>query len=152
MRSVSQAIEMLDISKKNNSPIFNGLEKLKDYSKTKINWLKEVPTINEVSEKLLLSTKSLKKDKKVLVRKGSYSRNWQEVIIASSDGTYATDIRLHQTVGINIIANDAQYRSNGSRRFGSHGIPNEFRLWDHEKAANEVYESSMNMLLSLIHI
>ena len=46
----------------------------------------------------------------------------------------------------NIIANDAQYRSNGSRRFGSHGIPNEFRLWDHEKASNEVYESSMNML------
>ncbi len=146
MRSISQAIEMLDISKKTNKLIFNGLEKLKDYSQSKINWLNEVPTINEVSEKLLLSTKSLKKDKKVAVRKGSYARNWQEVIIASSDGTYATDIRLHQTVGLNIIANDAQYRSNGSRRFGSHGIPNEFRLWDHEKASNEVYESSMNML------
>ena len=146
MRSISQAIEMLDISDKNNSSIFNGLKKLKDYSKSKINWLTEVPTINEVSEKLLLSTKSLKKDKKVVVRKGSYSRNWQEVIIASSDGTYATDIRLHQTVGLNIIANDAQYRSSGSRRFGSHGIPNEFQLWDHEKAANEVYETSMNML------
>ena len=146
MRSISQAIEMLDISEKTNNSIFNGLNKLRDYSKSKINWLTEVPTINEVSEKLLLSTKSLKKDKKVVVRKGSYSRNWQEVIIASSDGTYATDIRLHQTVGLNIIANDAQYRSSGSRRFGSHGIPNEFKSWDHEKAANEVYESSMNML------
>ena len=146
MRSISQAIEMLDISEKTNNSIFNGLNKLKDYSKSKIDWLREVPTINEVSEKLLLSTKSLKKDKKVVVRKGSYSRNWQEVIIASSDGTYATDIRLHQTVGLNIIANDAQYRSSGSRRFGSHGIPNEFKSWDHEKAANEVYESSMNML------
>ncbi len=146
MRSISQAIEMLDISKKTNKLIFYGLEKLKDYSKSKSNWLNDVPTINEVSEKLLLSTKSLKKDKKVVVRKGSYARNWQEVIIASSDGTYATDIRLHQTVGLNIIANDAQYRSNGSRRFGSHGIPNEFSLWDHEKASNEVYESSMNML------
>ena len=146
MRSISQAIEMLDISKKNNNSNFNGLDKLKNYSNSKIDWLNEVPTINEVSEKLLLSTKSLKKDKKVVVRKGSYARNWQEVIIASSDGTYATDIRLHQTVGLNIIANDAQYRSNGSRRFGSHGIPNEFRLWDHEKAANEVYETSMNML------
>ena len=146
MRSISQAIEMLDISEKTNNSIFNGLNKLRDYSKSKINWLTEVPTINEVSEKLLLSTKSLKKDKKVVVRKGSYSRNWQEIIIASSDGTYATDIRLHQTVGLNIIANDAQYRSSGSRRFGSHGIPNEFKSWDHEKAANEVYESSMNML------
>ncbi|MDC3118620.1 TldD/PmbA family protein [Prochlorococcus sp. AH-716-K03] len=146
MRSVSQAIEMLDISQKSSNSIFNGLKKLKNYSERKIDWINEVPTINEVSEKLLLSTKSLKKNKKVVVRKGSYSRNWQEVIIASSDGTYATDIRLHQTVGLNIIANDAQYRSNGSRRFGSHGIPNEFRLWDHEKAAYEVYESSMNML------
>ena len=146
MRSISQAIEMLDISEKTNNYIFNGLNNLRDYSKSKINWLTEVPTINEVSEKLLLSTKSLKQDKKVVVRKGSYSRNWQEVIIASSDGTYATDIRLHQTVGLNIISNDAQYRSSGSRRFGSHGIPNEFKSWDHEKAANEVYESSMNML------
>ena len=146
MRSISQAIEMLDISEKTNNSIFNGLNNLRDYSKSKINWLTEVPTINEVSEKLLLGTKSLKQDKKVVVRKGSYSRNWQEVIIASSDGTYATDIRLHQTVGLNIIANDAQYRSSGSRRFGSHGIPNEFKSWDHEKAANEVYESSMNML------
>ncbi len=146
MRSISQAIQMLDISEKTNNSIFNGLYKLRDYSKSKIDWLTEVPTINEVSEKLLLSTKALKKDKKVAVRKGSYTRNWQEVIIASSDGTYATDIRLHQTVGLNIIANDAQYRSSGSRRFGSHGIPNEFKSWDHEKAANEVYESSMNML------
>ena len=150
MRSISQAIEMLDISEKTNKSIFNGLNKLRDYSKSKINWLTEVPTINEVSEKLLLSTKSLKKDKKVVVRKGSYSRNWQEVIIASSDGTYATDIRLHQTVGLNIISNDAQYRSSGSRRFGSHGIPNEFKSWDHEKAANEVYESSMNMLSQIM--
>ena len=146
MRAILQAIEMLDISQQTNNTIFHGLDKLRDYSNLKTNWIKEVPTINEVSEKLLLSTKSLKKDKKVVVRKGSYSRNWQEVIIASSDGTYATDIRLHQTVGLNIIANDAQYRSNGSRRYGSHGIPNEFRSWDHEKAANEVYESSMNML------
>ena len=67
MRSISQAIEMLDISKKTNKLIFNGLEKLKDYSKSKINWLNEVPTINEVSEKLLLSTKSLRKDKNCLL-------------------------------------------------------------------------------------
>ena len=64
MRSISQAIEMLNISKKTNNTNFNGLEKLKDYSKSKINWLNEVPTINEVSEKLLFSTKSLKRIRK----------------------------------------------------------------------------------------
>ena len=145
MRSVSQAIEMLDISEKKNKELFRGLNELKDYSASKKTWIEEIPTINEISEKLILSTNSLNKNK-IIVRKGSYSRNWQEVIIASSDGTYATDIRLHQTVGLNVIASDAQYRSNGSKRFGSSGMPNEFRFWDHEKAANEVYESSMNML------
>ena len=145
MRSVSQAIEMLDISDKKNKELFRGINELKDYSASKKNWIEEIPTINEISEKLIQSTNSLNKNK-IIVRKGSYSRNWQEVIIASSDGTYATDIRLHQTVGLNVIASDAQYRSNGSRRFGSSGMPNEFRFWDHEKAANEVYESSMNML------
>ena len=146
IRSVSQAIEMLDISDKKNNINFSGLDKLRDYSSSKKSWIDEIPSIHEISEKLILSTNSLKKSDKIVVRKGSYSRNWQEVIIAASDGTYATDIRLHQTVGLNVIANDAQYRSNGSRRFGSSGMPNEFRLWDHEKSANEVFESSMNML------
>ncbi len=146
MRSISQAIEMLDINNKTNNIIFNGLNKIKNYSKSKQNWIDDVPTIHEISEKLLLSTKSLKKNNKIIVRKGSYSRNCQEVIIASSDGTYVTDIRLHQTVGLNVMASEAQYRSSGSRRFGSSGLPNEFRFWDHEKAANEVFESSMKML------
>ena len=53
---------------------------------------------------------------------------------------------MHQTVGLNVIASDAQYRSSGSRRFGSSGKPHEFRLWDHEKASNDVFESSMSML------
>ena len=146
MRAISQAIEMLDIAQNKKNCSFNGLDNLRDYTTLKKNWIDEVPSIHEVSEKLLRSTMSLKKDKKIVVRKGSYSRNWQEVIIASSDGTYVTDIRLHQTVGLNVIANDAQYRSNSSKRFGSSGMPNEFKFWDHEKAANDVYESSMNML------
>ena len=53
---------------------------------------------------------------------------------------------MHQTVGLNVIASDAQYRSSGSRRFGSSGMPNKFRLWDHEQAANDVFESAMNMM------
>ena len=120
MRSVSQAIEMLDITD-NKKEVFNGLNKHRDYSLSKQKWINEVPSIHEISEKLLFSTKSLKKNNKIITRKGSYSRNLQEVIIASSDGTYVSDIRLHQTVGLNVIASDAQYRSSGSRRFGSSG-------------------------------
>ena len=143
--SISQAIEMLDI---NATRIrrFEGLENMRNYSINKNTWLESIPTINEIGEKLLSSTKYLKKEEKVNVRKGSYARNWQKVIIASSDGTFAKDIRLHQTVGLNVIALDKQYRSSGSRRFGSSDSPNEFKNWDHEEAANEVLDSSMNML------
>ena len=143
--SISQAIEMLDI---NATTIrrFEGLENMRNYSISKNTWLESIPTINEIGEKLLSSTKYLKKEEKVNVRKGSYARNWQKVIIASSDGTFAKDIRLHQTVGLNVIALDKQYRSSGSRRFGSSDSPNEFKNWDHEEAANEVLDSSMNML------
>ena len=143
--SISQAIEMLDI---NATTIrrFEGLENMRNYSIDKNTWLESIPTINEIGEKLLSSTKFLKKEEKVNVRKGSYARNWQKVIIASSDGTFAKDIRLHQTVGLNVIALDKQYRSSGSRRFGSSDSPNEFKNWDHEEAANEVLDSSMNML------
>ncbi len=143
--SISQAIEMLDI---NATTIrrFEGLENIRNYSSNKNEWLESIPTINEIGEKLLSSTKYLKKEEKVNVRKGSYARNWQKVIIASSDGTFAKDIRLHQTVGLNVIALDKQYRSSGSRRFGSSDSPNEFKNWDHEEAANEVLDSSMNML------
>ncbi len=143
--SITQAIEMLDI---NSTAIkrFEGLENLRDYSIEKNSWLETIPTINEIGEKLLSSTNFLKKEEKVNVRKGSYARNWQKVIIASSDGTFAKDIRLHQTVGLNVIALDKQYRSSGSRRFGSSDSPHEFKNWNHEEAANEVLDSSMNML------
>jgi len=143
--SLTQAIEMLDIDS-TTIRRFEGLENIRNYSIDKNTWIESIPTVNEIGEKLLLSTNFLKKEEKVNVRKGSYARNWQKVIIASSDGTFAKDIRLHQTVGLNVIALDKQYRSSGSRRFGSSDSPNEFKNWNHEEAANEVLESSMNML------
>tara|TARA_Y100000589_G_scaffold38290_1_gene32024 strand:+ start:1687 stop:3108 length:1422 start_codon:yes stop_codon:yes gene_type:complete len=145
IRSIIQAVEMLDITFKSNRT-FEGLDELRNYSEIKNNWLDTLPSVNEIGEKLLLSTNALKKDAKVQVRKGSYARNWQQVLIASSDGTFAKDIRLHQTVGLNLIATDRQYRSSGSRRFGSADNPDDLRSWNHEKAADEVYESSMSML------
>ncbi len=146
INSINQAVEMLDIDKLKTKKSFNGFERLRNFTETKNNWLKQIPEINELERKLLDSTNYLKKDNRIKVRKGSYSRNWQQVLIASSDGTFAKDIRLHQTVGLNVIATDKQYRSSGSRRFGSSDNPEDFKLWDAEKAADEVLESSMNML------
>jgi len=60
MKSVSQAIEMLDITD-NKKELFNGLNKHRDYSLSKKKWINEVPSIHEISEKLLASTNSSKK-------------------------------------------------------------------------------------------
>ena len=103
MSSIKQAAEMLDIDKVYANEGFNGLEGLRDFSEPKNSWLNQIPEINEIEKKLLDSTNYLKKDNKINVRKGSYSRNWQQVLIASSDGTFAKDIRLHQTVGLNVL-------------------------------------------------
>ena len=146
IKSISQAVQMLDITETSSYEDFQGLEDLRNYSKRKNDWLKNLPSVDEIGEKLLQSTASLKKDPKVNIRKSSYARNWQQVLIASSDGTFAKDIRLHQTVGLNLIAIDKQYRSSGSRRFGSSDNPNDLRNWDYENASNEVLESSMSML------
>ena len=146
INSITQAVEMLDINTESIISKFEGLESLRNYSTKKNTWLDTIPTIYEIGDKLLSSTKLLSTEKKINVRKGSYSRNWQKVIIASSDGTFAKDIRLHQTVGLNVIASDKNHRSSGSRRFGSSDNPNDFKNWNHEEASNEVLESSMNML------
>tara|TARA_B100000963_G_scaffold217913_1_gene190006 strand:+ start:940 stop:2364 length:1425 start_codon:yes stop_codon:yes gene_type:complete len=146
INSITQAIEMLDIDSKSDIKKFEGLENIRNYSVSKNNWIDTIPNVKEIGDKLLSSTKLLNREKKVDVRKGSYARNWQKVIIASSDGTFAKDIRLHQTVGLNVIAKDKQYSSSGSRRFGSADSPNDFKNWDSEQAANEVLESSLNML------
>ena len=52
MRSVSQAIEMLDITNNNKGDSFNGLNEHTDYSLSKKKWINEVPSIHEISEKL----------------------------------------------------------------------------------------------------
>ena len=96
---------------------------------------------------MLEATNSLAdKNKNLQVRRASYSRNWQEVLVAASDGVFSRDIRLHQTVGINVIAQKDKHRSTSARRYGSSGNPDDLRNWDIEKSACELNESAQKML------
>ena len=146
--SLSQALRMLGLEiTTNNSLKFEGLKSLEDFGITKNNWLEQSPNLNESTIKLLDSTKSLaNKNKNLQVRRASYSRNWQEVLVAASDGVFARDIRLHQTVGINVIAIKDQNRSTSARRYGSSGNPNDLRNWDIEQSSSELNESAQKML------
>ncbi len=146
--ALSQALGMLGlvIGSKNKSN-FDGLNFLTDYGKDKNNWLETSPDLNESTIKLLESTSLLsKKNNNLQVRRASYSRNWQEVIVAASDGVFARDIRLHQTVGINVIAINKKNRSTSARRYGSSGNPNDLRNWNIDQSVTELNESAQRML------
>jgi TldD protein len=80
------------------------------------------------------------------VRRASYARDWQEVLVAASDGTFARDIRLHQSAGLNVLAADGDHRASIGRRYGSSDRPDDLREWDAEASAADVCESAGSML------
>jgi TldD protein len=79
-------------------------------------------------------------------RRGSYARDWQEVLVAASDGTFARDIRLHQSLGLNVLAADGDHRAGLGRRYGTSGRPDDLRQWDADGSAQEVCSSAATML------
>ncbi|MDJ0712728.1 MAG: TldD/PmbA family protein [Prochloraceae cyanobacterium] len=125
------------------------LELLRDYAtaKGKEIWLPECSSMREMGDILLAANDKLEqKADKVQSRRAVYFRDWQEVLVASSDGTFARDIRLTQSVGYNILCADGANRSSISKRVGSTSNPNFLRQWDYETDAAEVAESSGKML------
>ncbi len=148
-QALDKALGMLGLKTTNSASLTNTslLSKLKNYSKQKSQWILNCPTPDETSDKLLLATSLLKKyNKSINVRRGSYSRSWQEILVASSDGTFATDIRLHQSIGLNALASDGNNRASIGRRYGSSDFPDDLREWNVELSANDVSESVGTML------
>ena len=146
--ALNQALGMLglEIGAHNNYK-FEGLGVLRDFGANKNDWLCNSPTLSESTIKLLEATSSLSyKNNNLQVRRASYSRNWQEVVVAATDGVFARDIRLHQTVGINVIAQKDKNRSTSARRYGSSGNPDDLRNWDIDKSTSDLNESAQKML------
>jgi TldD protein len=99
------------------------------------------------SQRLLEGTNELERiGQHLQVRRGSYSRDWQEVLVAASDGTFARDIRLHQSTGLSVLAADGDHRSSVGRRYGSTDRPDDLLQWNVQTSAAEVCESAGTML------
>ena len=147
-KALEDALAMLGLDiKALNSSFFNGLNQYQDFGRNKGEWLEKCPNLEDASNKLLKATDKLtNREKFIDIRRGSYSRSWQEVIVACSDGTFARDIRLHQSTGLNILASDGNYRASIGRRYGSYGNPNDLVNWDSEESANEICQSAGRML------
>ena len=149
-RALDQALAMLGLevqSLSSSADRFNGLNSLIDHGDTKNDWLNRCPTLVSASQRLLEGTSELERiGQHLQVRRGSYSRDWQEVLVAASDGTFARDIRLHQSTGLSVLAADGDHRSSVGRRYGSTDRPDDLLQWNVETSAAEVCESAGTML------
>ena len=125
------------------------LELLRDYAtkKGKDTWFPECSSMREMGEVLLDANAQLKlKANHAQSRRAAYFRDWQEVLVAASDGTFARDIRLTQSVGYNLLCADGANRSSISKRVGSTSEPGFLRSWEYQSDAEEVAESAGKML------
>ncbi|KAM3115747.1 TldD/PmbA family protein [Phormidesmis sp. 146-33] len=125
------------------------LELLRDYAvkKGKEAWLANCSSMREMSDVLLAANGELAtKAQHVQSRRAVYFRDWQEVLVASSDGTFARDIRLTQSVGYSLLCADGTNRSSINKRVGSTSDPAFLRTWVYSKDAEEVAESASKML------
>jgi len=148
-RALDQALAMLELSAPNQitRSNFSGLLELSEHGANKLDWLQRCPTLSDASQRLLEGTNHLQRlGQHLQVRRGSYSRDWQEVLIAASDGTFAHDIRLHQSTGLSVLAADGEHRSSVGRRYGSTDRPDDLVNWDCEASATEVCDSAGTML------
>ena len=125
------------------------LELFRDYAtvKGKEGWIAQCSPMREMGE-ILLSTNQMlaKKGSHVQSRRSAYFRDWQEVLVAASDGTFARDIRLTQSVGVNLLCADGANRSSINKRIGGTSDPSYLRHWSYEPVVDEIVESTGKML------
>lgn len=125
------------------------LELLRDYGalRGKDNWLPGCSSMEVMGEVLLMANDHLQKVASHLQSSRSvYFRDWQEVMVAASDGTFARDIRLTQSVGSNILCADGEHRSSVGQRYGNTGDPTFLQTWDSATSAENLAESAGKML------
>lgn len=125
------------------------LEPLRDYAalKKKDQWLSGCSSMREMGEVLLDATAQLKLEAShVQSRRALYFRDCQEVLVASSDGTFARDIRLTQSTGYNLLCAEGAHRSSISQRAGDTSDPAFLRSWDYKSAAGQIAQAAGQML------
>jgi TldD protein len=125
------------------------LELLRDYAtkKNKDNWLGKCSSMREMGDVLLTANSKLQQTANhIQSRRAAYFRDWQEVLVAASDGTFARDIRLTQSVGYNLLCVDGENRSSIGQRSGDTNNPDFLTTWDYQKVAEDISESAGKML------
>ena len=151
LEALSQAVGMLGLHCPSGAAPsrsgFEGLPDLRDHGSGKGAWLDRCPSLAEATQALLCGTdRLLHHGQHLQSRRGSYARDWQEVLVAASDGTHARDIRLHQSLGLSLLAADGDHRTSLGRRYGTSDRPDDLRQWDADAAAADLCHSAGQML------
>lgn len=125
------------------------LELFRDYAaiRGKENWLQNCSSMQDMGDVLLSANGALQKHANhIQARRAAYFRDWQEVMVAASDGTFARDIRLTQSVGFNLLCADGEHRSSIGQRIGDTSNPTFLTSWDYDQTAAAVADSAGKML------
>jgi TldD protein len=151
LEALAQSLGMLGLScpagAASSASSFAGLPALRDHGAAKGDWLQLCPGLDEATAALLRGTERLAHHGQHLqARRGSYARDWQEVLVVASDGTHSRDIRLHQSLGLNVLAADGEHRASLGRRYGTSDSPDDLRRWDADASASDLCHSAGQML------
>ena len=125
------------------------LELFRDYAikKHKDNWLGQCSSMREMGDILLGANQMFaQQGTHIQSRRSSYFRDWQEILVAASDGTFARDIRLTQSMGCNLLCADGTHRSSIGKRLGGTSDPAYLRHWHYEPVVAEIVEAAGKML------
>ena len=125
------------------------LELLRDYAaaRGKDTWLERCSSMADMGDVLLAANSALgQRASHVQSRRAVYFRDWQEVLVAASDGTFARDIRLTQSVACNLLCADGEHRASIGERRGDTSNPQFLTSWDYQTTAEAVAESAGKML------
>ncbi len=147
--ALDNALSILGLSLPSNpqfAPAVN-LEWLRDYGSRKEDWLARCSPMAETVEILLAANRELAQQAKhIRARRSSFFRDWQEVLVAASDGTFARDIRLVQSAACSLLCADGEHRASVGQRAGRSSDPDFLRRWDYAQFAAELAESAGQML------
>ncbi|MBX9839006.1 MAG: TldD/PmbA family protein [Silvanigrellaceae bacterium] len=125
------------------------LEPLRDYGviRNKNNWLTSVSSVKEICDLLLQCNDKQKNATKYLqsVTTNGF-RDWQEVLVASSDGVFARDIRLNQSISAQVVCVDGAHRTSSHKRIGEASTPNFFKNLNFDDLSYKLSEIAGNML------
>ncbi len=149
--ALDQALGMLGCSVRMSSSIGRDvqLEPLRDFAalKLKDSWLTGCPGVSVISERLLdLSAQLNKKVAHLQSDQTAAFRDWQEVLVAASDGVFARDIRLHQLARAFVSCADGAHRTSLHEQVASTGKPLFLQEADLAPLVNDLEASAGQML------